>query len=260
MTDRPPIFFVHIMKTGGTTVQKMIRYRLPEMRVFPNNIEDPNRLVAHVNIPYLRGIPAERVQRTRVFAGHFPYIATKMLGCEVQTMTLLRDPVERVISHLKHHHRQEGGFTHWSRELREISNPTLQQLYNDQLLKPMFFLNHQMRIFSINEQDECGSFLQKTPVDESRLEAACRNIEQVDCVGLLDDLEDFRLEINQHFQLHTRPVKRSNEATNKVEVPQSLRDQIAEDNRLDIEFYKFAAALHRKRRGAAEPQSSSASA
>ena len=56
--------------------------------------------------------PPERRATIRGYMGHYPYVASQLLGEDPVTLTILRDPVERTISYLKHckryhdHHRE----------------------------------------------------------------------------------------------------------------------------------------------------------
>ena len=71
-------------------------------------------LMANMELEYLTGLPASRRARIRVFCGHFPFVAVELLGEEVTTITILRDPVERTLSFLRrgsrHHDSRRSGF------------------------------------------------------------------------------------------------------------------------------------------------------
>lgn len=64
---------------------------------------------------YLAVLPDERRRRIRVYTGHFPYAAREILGGDIVTVTILRDPVKRTISLLRQFRRKAP----WARRARE---------------------------------------------------------------------------------------------------------------------------------------------
>jgi len=245
-TDTRPIFFIHVMKTGGTTLQRMLRGSFADDAIYPNATDDDNRYFAHIFLDSLRAIPEERRRRTQLYVGHFPFLATEVLDLPLRTFTLLRDPVDRVISHVKQNVGKHG-WRNWSKTLANVENPSLEAVYEDELLKPMLFLNHQVRMFSMTAADNPKTFLDITEVDESRLELACRNLEKVDCLGVLEQFDEFVAELTRQFGLPAAPKRRLNVTPDKRPASQELRERIAHDNRLDTQFYNYAKELCRKR-------------
>ena len=103
-TERPRFFFIHLMKTGGTSfVFQMLQNFEPD-EVYPSALDrdSPTDVTPYASIPKMLALSPERRARIRVYAGHMPYVASELLGIDVIRLTLLRDPVDRTISMLKH--------------------------------------------------------------------------------------------------------------------------------------------------------------
>src|SRR5438128_6563867 len=132
---QPRFFFVHVMKTGGATFRQHLYGSFGEERVFPcHKVDAPDRAWL---IDYLLRIPPERRAATRAYIGHFPFVVTELMGIDFVTLTMLRDPVERTISYLKHctqYNPQHQGMT-------------LEKIYDDPFFFPSFIHNHQTKMF-----------------------------------------------------------------------------------------------------------------
>ena len=99
-TDRP-YFFVHVMKTAGSTFREYIYKNFPEGSVYPEPFSE-GLIVKNTVINRILTLSAEEHQQTRAYTGHFPYVVSQMLPSDPITMTILRDPVARTMSYLKH--------------------------------------------------------------------------------------------------------------------------------------------------------------
>ena len=177
----PRYFFLHIMKTGGQTFYWRIRPNFALDEMYPQRAEDDDLLLANASIPYLLNIPESRKARVRFYSGHFPLVATELLGGDFLTMTMLRDPVDRTVSFLKHMKRRDPRY-------HEL---TLEQIYEDDLLIQMFVLNHQAKLFSLTREDEPEGYFHLVVVDDTRLERAKERLQTVDVIGFTERLEDF---------------------------------------------------------------------
>ena len=103
----PPVFFVHVMKSGGTTITRHLRETYELDQIYPSSALDLRHTDAgldldhHLSLPYLQNLSAERRARIRVYIGHFPYVARDLLDPQLLAATVLREPVERTISLLR---------------------------------------------------------------------------------------------------------------------------------------------------------------
>ena len=87
------VIFLHLPKTAGTTVNRLIEweYRLSEMYSI-----DP--VLFRWSTAHLRKLPPERLKRIRMFKGHMTFGLHEVLPQPATYITVLRDPVDRVIS------------------------------------------------------------------------------------------------------------------------------------------------------------------
>ena len=232
-------FFIHVMRTGGTTFEQQLRRSFPRAQVYPDpDLDFPGGdIMHHLELSYLLGLPAARLDAIRLFYGHFPYVATEMLGGDLVTFSVLRDPVERTVSLLR-----------VMREQREAWHElTLEQIYDDANMFPRLIHNHQTKVFSITREDRPQSYRDEIEVDDARLALARRNLEHVDVIGLTEHYSDFLETLRTRFGWQLSEQARLNAAGGPPEEPGALRRRIAADNAIDIELYEYARNLVRKR-------------
>lgn len=87
------VIFLHLPKTAGTTLNRLIEweYRLPEMYSV-----DP--VLFEWSAAHMRALPENRLRKTRMFKGHMLFGLHEVLPQPSTYITVLRDPVERVLS------------------------------------------------------------------------------------------------------------------------------------------------------------------
>jgi len=231
-------FFIHVMKTGGGTFTSHIAANFEGDEVYPYEPLDPDILVARARIDYLTGLSPERRARIRVYKGHFPFVAAQLLGLELVTLTILRDPVERTISYLKHCKR-------YNEQHRALP---LEQIYEDPFLFPTMIHNHQAKLFAITPDDEPRSYLEVIEVDDRRLELAKENLERVDVLGLQERFQEFLEELARRYGWRFGATGDRHVGGEEAGISGPFRRRIAEDNAADLDFYEHAERLWEKRR------------
>jgi hypothetical protein len=233
--ERQRFFFVHVMRTGGTTLEQQLRRSFPPAQVYPNpDIDFPDGdVMHHLEVGYLLGLPPERLNTIRFFYGHFPYVVTEMLSQDLVTFTLLRHPVERTMSLLRVMREQRPAW-------HEL---TLEQIYDDVNMFPRLIHNHQTKMFSIVRQDRPRSYRDELLIDEARLEVAKQNLTRVDLIGLTEHYGVFVAKLRDRFGWQLSEQARMNAAPQSCAGPSELRARVAADNAIDIEFYEYARTL-----------------
>jgi hypothetical protein len=148
---------------------------------------------------------------------------------------MLREPVDRTISHLKH-------LQIYSPEHRESS---FEQLYEDPILRACFLLNHQTKMFALIEADRPKMYIDVVEIDDKRLRLAKDNLDKIELVGFAEYYAGFCEMIESRFGWRlNRGMRRRVGPVG--DIPNGLRRRIEDDNAADLEFYEYA----RRTRGA----------
>lgn len=233
----PRIFYAHVMKTGGSTLRDYAYRSHADGEVYPDPDADGDMLVANRDVAYVLGLPLERLRRIRVFTGHFPWVVSRQLadrlGEPLATVTMLREPIERVVSHLKH----------VKRYMTEWADAPFEAIFDDPYLHAFYFTNYQTRLFAFTEQDRPQTQLDQLDMDDHRLEVAKEQLAQVDHIGLQEHHRELVERMQtlygwQHGQLGDWRVSRESWT-----VPDALLRRIEADNALDLELYDHARHL-----------------
>jgi hypothetical protein len=222
----PPLFFVHVMKTGGTTFRQHLAVQLGAGRIYPNVADDDDMLEAVTSVDRLRRLPDERWERVDALAVHMPFFASTVVARPVVTATILRDPVERTISHLKN-----SQYT--NPRCRDMS---LEDVYDDPWVFPFGIHNYQVRVFAMRDSDGADTIHEPIEIDDDRLEQARDSIARVDLLGLHDRYDEFLDAVHRRFGWERRNVPNLR-VSDPADVPERLLRRIEEDNAADLEFF-----------------------
>ncbi|MFT4518559.1 MAG: hypothetical protein ACI9JM_000940 [Halioglobus sp.] len=253
--NEPVVFFVHVMKTGGTTVLQSLLGTYPDGTRFPEAGVDV-LIEAKGSPQHLFNLEAQRQAALRWICPHVPYSAAARFreeqSREVPVTLVLRDGLERAVSHLKQVARR---FDHAY---------SYQQLLDLPLLGEFFFTNHQTRALGLGESgweewDRCfrelitlqlhldapESSFEVSTVDQEHLDRALAVLPEVDVLGLQDEFDDWWLRCSKAFGWPTAPAASVNvgarlEASDAPPIPDSVIDQLRERNTLDIQLYAAA--------------------
>src|SRR4029077_5127006 len=102
----------------------------------------------YASVDDLERLTPQRRAEIRVFTGHLPLVARELIGPDVVTLTLLRDPVARAISVLKHFKRLYARY-------RDLP---LDAIYDDDIVFPHFVHDFQTRVFALETADRPRAF------------------------------------------------------------------------------------------------------
>jgi hypothetical protein len=242
----PRFFFIHVMKTAGTTFSRAIKQQFAAEAIYPCaglDFQSPTGaegLDSYIKISRVLSLTPQRRADVRVFTGHFPYFVAEQLGTDLVTMTLLREPVERSLAALRHFKRDAP--------YRDLS---LEDIYDNRLIFRFYVENHQTKVFALSPNDNEDAINCGFTVDDERFARAKANLATVDAIGLTEAYPDFIEEIRTRFGWWPEGIdaeRRENASREGWTAGPELRERIAADNAYDVQFYEYAQALVAGRR------------
>ena len=224
-------FFAHVQKTAGTTLYRRLKRLLGSEAIYPNDTDGDT--VTAVLVPdHLLERWRVRGDAIRVVTGHFPLCTKELLDGDFATFTVLREPVARTLSYLRHHRKLTP-------EDRERS---FEAIYDDPLRFHGLIHNHMVKMFSLTRDEMTDGVLTRVDFSADRLEMAKERLAGVDVVGLQEHFDDFYDALSRRFGWHLGKPAHANR-TEPSEVSEALTSRIAEDNALDVELYEFGRNL-----------------
>lgn len=232
--SRHRFFFVHIMKTAGGTLRQHAIRNFGPRGVYPDYGKHP--FDALLEVKYLRGLSAEEREAAWFYVGHFPHAAAEITDPSLITLSCLRHPVDRTISYLRFHKKNEE------------PDSTLEQIYDDEFRYPTFIRDHQVKQFAmVPGEDPVESFLDVIDIDEARFKIAQENLERLDILGLTERFDLVLDTLALRFGWHIEEEMPDRHIGIRFEVSDALRQRIEKDQQVDIEFFEFAKKLHDRR-------------
>jgi sulfotransferase famil protein len=235
--DPRQYFFVHIMKTAGGTFKRHIARNLDRDVRYPPEVTPSGREDIYLSTDHLQTLSPEERHAYRVVTGHYPYACRHLLDDDVVTFTLLRDPIERTISHVRMLQRLDP-------RLAELS---LAEVYDDPASRSFFFDNYQARVFAYDDPAN-PTVMADVEWDDHRMEVAKKNLATIDLFGFRERLDEFLHEVSARYGWEIHVGVKSKNVAAAEEIDPELRSRIEADNTIDIEFHRWALQLHAEQR------------
>jgi hypothetical protein len=247
MSGRPErFFFVHLQKTAGTTLIKRFERHLDESEFYPND-SDGDIVACVISVDHLLERWRERGQEIRFVSGHFPLCTTELLGGDFTTLTVLREPVERTLSYLRHRRKTTPA----------ERDASLEAVYEDSFRFHGLVHNHMVKMFSLTLEEMTDGVLTRVDFTEERLDRAKKRLSGVDVIGLQEHFEEFSADLTHRLGWSLDNPRHMN-YTEPCEISDGFRARIAQDNAMDVELYRFAEQLYEERAGAVKDGSDNA--
>jgi hypothetical protein len=254
ITDRPPearLVFLHIMKTGGTTLSEMLRQWAGETR-------------ARVGLPLddLAVLSPPQMTRLHAISGHLPFEVVGLLMGRWTTATVLRDPVGRAVSHFRELRRTAPGHRELtldeflSSEVYDVPSGNYQAraLAHSVDLASAWVAYSPWRLYlerggEPDQPNPLQSLFDATPLqvtDDVLLERASANLDQIDLVGTTDELDRLGARMGALFGVDPVELPRLNVSDGPgPELPDAIRKRIEARTEVDRALYEQARRASR---------------
>ena len=220
----PPLIFLHIPKTAGSTLASLLERYYPADRAY--------RSAGAENLLELNKLSRERRARLLLIQGHVPLGLDRMFEQDFSYITLLRRPVERLQSEYSYIARRDDHPLHHA--TREVS-------FDEFLESGVLWStdNCQTRVLAGAEYIEFGR------CSREHLRQAKHNLESFFAFGLCERFDEFALRLHRLMSQRGYPFyqRKNVDRDNLWRERASLRTPrlLRELNELDAELYAWAA-------------------
>jgi hypothetical protein len=239
VNEERALLFLHIPKAGGTTLHSVIERQFAPAVTFSITGMTPSQ-----SIREFIELPAERRAKIRLLKGHMPYGLHEYLSVPSTYITMLRDPVDRVVSHyyfvrrspgVGHHREVESGRMTLDDFVRERAAI---RANNDQtrLISGVEKVNRKLWSGGQGTNEEAG--------DVDILEIAKANIrDHFTLVGLAENFDESLLLLRKRLGWRNVYYVKQNVTKGrpaKRQVPRETIHLIEKHNELDMALYEYA--------------------
>jgi hypothetical protein len=221
----PRVIFIHCSKTGGTTLRDVLKRQYG-----PHRVRDVDGYRLEAEADQLGRLPDASLAEIHAFCGHMPVGLGERLACPSTYITLLRDPVERIVSHYHWVLRTPSARLHGEVVSRRMSVRS----YVEESSGARFFNNGQTRLLG------APSMVAEAPATEATLNKAKRNLERFAVAGLAERFEEslllMRRELGWRWPVY-RPLNVGPRRPDALDLSDEEREAIVERNLLDVELH-----------------------
>ncbi len=245
VSERQRFFFVHVQKAAGTALLQRLTRHFERRAIYPDDSDgDAFAVAPQISVDQLLRRWEQRRDEIEIVTGHFPAATAELLGADFVTLTVLREPVERVLSQLRRY-RERGPMA---------ADRSLEEIY-DAGSKTLATPHHKVKMFALTADEIAATtapqgWAMLTHVDftPEHLARAKERVSRIDVLGFQEQFEEFCDELQSRFGWDLGDPVHANRTARGPEVSDAFRARIAADNALDVEFFEFARGLYERRR------------
>lgn len=233
----PTIIFVHILKTGGMTLNTIIEKHYSPDRTYSTF---PSRHHPQGSLETFHQFTEAQKAKLDVLYGHMSYGLHEYLPRSAVYFTLLRDPVDRVISRYYHIHRDPKSLLH-----EEIQSGQMDLVdFTKHMAEAGQMDNLQTRVIAGNwvlrGYGEC---------DEQMLATAKENLKKFAVIGLMERFDETCLLLQRAFGWRDVYYTKRNVTKSRplqADIPDQTLQILQAHNQFDMALYEYAVELFEK--------------
>jgi hypothetical protein len=216
----PTLIFLHIPKAGGSTLHHVLDW----------NYDHTRTITVYNQIPPLIALPDAQKRQIQCLKGMVFYGIHRYLPQDCTYITIMRDPVERVISHYFYSFSRKRRLGELIREFDPV----------EALRHEPFHATYQLRV--LLGGDNIESILHD-PLPDNAVEIAKQNLARHFAVaGVLDYYDPTLLIMKRRFGWSRAFYARQNVGQERIprsEIPAPLLDRLTEACAPEIELYQY---------------------
>ncbi len=229
------VIFFHIPKTGGQTLSTIIEHQYRPDAIFKT---DPER--HWESLKQLKQLPEMERRKFKAIVGHMNFGVHEFLPQPSTYITVLRDPVDRIVSYYYYVLQYSGHYLHDTVTLHHMS---LKDFISNEISLELD--NFQTRVLSGKEKG--GSTIPFGQCNAETLECAKQDLrDYFGVVGLVEKFDETIVLMQKILGWKTPFYVKRNVTRNrptKEDVSKDTLKVIEKHSELDIELYRYAKGL-----------------
>lgn len=231
------LIFLHVPKTAGTSLNALLERQFAPDEVAPFH-------TGAVSVPQtaelIRQTSVEILDQYRYLATHLDYSIHSYFTRTPVFITLLRNPIDRVISNYRHLKQ------HRTRLYDVVRDMSLGEFLVSQKTRDQYFNRQTCQLAGFTIDAELS-----LPPEDELLEVAKQHLEETTFFGLQEHFGASLHLLNYTFgwsiKYESRVLNASQQRSTWEELPSDLLHLIVERNQLDLALYRHAEELFNQR-------------
>lgn len=226
-------------KTGGTSLSAALTQAYPFWAIMPDVAIMGRNEGKYPPLDVVISAMKFRPERVHYIRGHYHVSCASLLGPEAKSLTVLRDPVERMISYYRHWCDQLGLTPQTFEERFRTTGFNLK--YDNEMCRRLVGALDCNTAEGAN--DRLVAMLRSEISDPVKfLDEARRALDRFHFVGTLDTLPNLARKLSEELQ-HDLKLGHLNKSVAYSGIDEIVLEAVQRDNKLDMALYEHAKAI-----------------